>query len=325
MILKKQKEILKNKKKLLVSSVDLDALPDIIKKLKKKFVLKFSKNSRVKTIKLIANADYYLASAGIQVDSYFLNRCNKLKEIISPSTGTDHLDLKEIKKRKIKITTIKNEFKLLNSFTATSELAFGLMLNIQRKIIKASQSASDGYWAREMYAGTQLYGKTLGILGLGRLGSISAKIGKGFGMKVLATDIKNKKISGVKMVNIKNLFRRSDIITIHIHLNDKTKNLVNKNFLKLMKPHSILINTSRGAIINEKDLLESLRLKKIAGAGLDIVVGEWLDQKKLKNHKLISYSRKNSNLLIVPHIGGSTYESISGARRFVCNKILKSL
>ena len=318
---------MKNKKinKLLLSSVDLDALPDIVKKLKKKCTLKFSKNSREKTIKLLSNADYYLASASIQVDKSFLSHCKKLKEIISPSTGTDHLDLKELKKRGIKITTIKNELKLLNTFTATSELAFGLMLNIQRKIIKASKSASSGYWAREFYAGTQLYDKTLGILGLGRLGSISAKIGKGFGMKILATDIKSKKISGVKMVDIKNLFKKSDIITIHIHLNNKTKNLINKNLLKLMKPHSILINTSRGGIINEKHLLEALKSKNIAGAGLDIVVGEWLDQNKLKNHKLVSYSKKNSNLLIVPHIGGSTYESITGARRFVCNKILKSL
>ena len=213
MTLREQKEILKSKKKkLLISSVDLDALPDIISKLKKKCILKFSKNSRQKTLKLISNADFYLASPSIQVDSFFLNHCKKLKEIISPSTGTDHLDLREIKKRNIKVTTIKNELKLLNTFTATSELVFGLMLNIQRKIIKASRSASNGYWAREFYAGTQLYGKTLGILGLGRLGLISAKIGKGFGMKVLATDIKKKKVSGIEMVNIKNLFKKFLII-----------------------------------------------------------------------------------------------------------------
>ena len=98
--------------------------------------------------------------------------------------------------------------------------------------------------------------------------------------------------------------------------------MINKKLIQLMKKSSIIINTSRGAIINESDLIYALKKKLIAGAGLDVINGEWQSKSELLKHKLI-ICKKNNNLLIVPHIGGSTFESISGARRFVCNKLLK--
>ncbi len=199
------------------------------------------------------------------------------------------------------------------------------MLSLLRNIIPASETAKMGFWKREIYQGSQLYGKTLGILGLGRLGKISSRIGQGFGMKVIAFDTVVKNFQNVKMVTFKELIKHSDIISIHLHLNENTTNLIGLNEFKQMKNSSILINTSRGKIINEDSLLFSLKNKFIAGAGLDVIDGEWLNDNDRKNHPLIKYSRNNSNLLIVPHIGGATTESIKWARIFIAKKVKKFL
>ena len=162
---------------------------------------------------------------------------------------------------------------------------------------------------KRVFEGNQLYDKTLGILGLGRLGKISSNIGKGFGMKVIACD-PIKKYKDVKMLSLEEVLKKCDVLSIHVHLNEETTNLINKDRLKLMKNTSILINTSRGKIVDEITLLDCLKNNLIAGAGLDVIDGEWLTDKNRINHPLIDYSKKNSNLLIVPHIGGSTEESI---------------
>ena len=311
-------------KPVLLSSLDINCTGRILNKLKKNFKTIVITNSSLKFDKFISTCDIYLASAAIRVDKDFLKKATKLKVILSPSTGVDHLDINEIRKKNIKLITITKEIKLLETFSATSEIAFALILNLYRNIIPANKSALNGIWAREKFSGRQLLGKTIGILGLGRLGAITARIALGFGMKVVAYDIKKKNIKGVKMLSMNKLFKMSDIVSVHVHLNSKTAGLIDRKFLTAMKKNSILINTSRGAIINDKDLLYVLKRKIIAGAGLDIINGEWLSKKELLEHKLINYAQKNNNLIILPHIGGSTIESIEGARIFICNKLLKN-
>ena len=187
------------------------------------------------------------------------------------------------------------------------------------QLIPAHQSIYEGRWAREKYTGWQLEGKTCGILGLGRLGNISAKIAKGFGMRVIANDVLDIKEDGVEMVEFDELLSESDMLTIHIHLTDDTRHIISFKELERMKDSSILINTSRGALIDEKALLHALEKKIIAGAALDMIDGEW-DQ-SIISHPLIVYSKKKNNLVITPHIGGCTNESIYGARIFMAKKI----
>ena len=308
-----------NKKINIFSSIDLSMLGDELDFLKKKTNLSFSLDS---TYKKIVDADIYISSAKIKVDKKFLNKSKNLRLILSPSTGTDHLDMNEIKKRKIKCIHIAKERKLLDTFTATSELVFALLLFINRSLIQNYFSAISGNWIRDKFTARQLYGKTLGIIGLGRLGKITAKIANGFGMKVIGFD-KNKKIklNKVKNVSLNTLLIKSDVISLHIHLNKKNENFINSKKISIMKDDVTLINTSRGKIINEKDLLYYLKLRKKFKAGLDVIDGEWLSKKDLKQHKLIKYANKNDNLIIVPHIGGATNESIYGARSFIINKL----
>ena len=306
------------KKKInVLSTLNLNFSHEIFKKLNKYIIL-----SKTNNLKGINKAEVYLASAAVNIDKNIIDKAKKLKLILSPSTGTDHLDLGYLQKKKIKVIHIAKERKLLNSFTATSELVFGLILLMNRKLLNAKEDAQRGKWTREKFKGHQLKDKTFGVLGMGRLGTISAKIAKGFGMKVIGYDIKKIAIKNIKNVSLKYLFKNSDILSIHIHLNKKNKYFVNNKFLNLMKKDSMLINTSRGGIINEKDLLKKIKKNKNFHAGLDVIRGEWLSKKLLLKHPLIKYSKtKNSNLTIVPHIGGSTEESIYGARVFILKKL----
>jgi D-3-phosphoglycerate dehydrogenase len=185
-------------------------------------------------------------------------------------------------------------------------------------------SAISGNWIRDKLTSRQLYGKTLGIIGLGRLGKITAKIANGFGMKVVGFD-KNKKIklNNVKNTSLNTLLKKSDVISLHIHLNKENQNFINRKKILIMKPDVTLINTSRGKIINENDLIYFLKLRKKFKVALDVIDGEWLSSSELKKHKLIKYANKNKNLIIVPHIGGATEESIYGARHFIIEKLKK--
>jgi D-3-phosphoglycerate dehydrogenase len=200
-----------------------------------------------------------------------------------------------------------------------------MLLALNRGILPAQAQARQGIWARERFTGFQLLGKTLGILGLGRLGKISARIGQGFAMKVIAHDTADVNVPGVEMVGLEELLQRADVLTIHLHLGPETDGLIGCDAFKLMKPNAILLNTSRGRIVDESALLGALEAKQIAGAGLDVLDGEWLSQDELFRHRLIAYSRSHENLLVVPHIGGATTESIYGARVFMARKLADHL
>jgi len=267
----------------------------------------------------IGEYDAYLSSLKVPVDAALVARAKKLKIIGTPSTGTDHLDLVAIRNANIVCYDISREFDLINSFSATSELAFGALLALNRKICEGRRAVLDGNWGREIFTGFQLLGKTLGIVGLGRLGRISARIGNGFGMKVIGCDVRDIVVDDVSVTSFEKVIHEADILTIHVHLCQSTRGMIDRRVLKQMKSNAILLNTSRGGLIDESALLEALREGRIAGACLDVIDGEWL--KDVRDHPLVQYAQQNENLLILPHIGGATHESIYGARIFMARKV----
>jgi D-3-phosphoglycerate dehydrogenase len=269
----------------------------------------------------LREADAYLANARVVIDRELLDAAPRLRVIGSPSTGTDHKDLRAIDARGITRFDIAQEYDLINSFSATSELAFALLLAVNRRLKPAMAAAERGDWARERFTGFQLLGKTLGIVGLGRLGTISARIGRGFGMRVLAHDTRDVRAPEVEMTCFDRLLAEADVVTIHVHLSAATEGLVGPATFARMKRNAILINTSRGRIVDERALLEALATRRIAGAGLDVIDGEWLSEAERANHPLIVYARTHDNLIVAPHIGGATVESIYGARVFMARKV----
>jgi len=270
-------------------------------------------------LETIGEYDAYYASASVKTDKRVLNMAKQLKVIATPSTGTDHIDVDAARAKGITILDLAKEFELLDTFSATAEHAWCLLLALVRNLPASFEATKNGHWERQKYAGVQLMGKTLGVLGYGRLGRMVAEIGRGFRMNVIACDIKKITTGGIRQVDFNTLLSESDVLSVHIHLTRATRSMLSKDAFARMKRGILVINTSRGALIDESALLEALRSKQVAGAGLDVIHGEWSEN--LREHPLIEYARKHDNLIITPHIGGSTLESIVGARKFMAQKL----
>ena len=270
----------------------------------------------------IGKYDVYLAALSVRIDEEIAACAGTgfTRLIYTPSTGLDHLDLDAIARHGIEVRSIKTEFELLDSITATAELALALMLAVARKIPSAAQAALRGQWARDEFRGTQLSGKTLGVLGVGRLGSMLVDFARGLRMNVIGCDpAPRHRIPDLEYLPYEEMAPHCDVLSIHIHLTPENERFLNASRLNMLKKGTILINTSRGRIIDESALLDALASGRIAGAGLDVIDGEWRDD--LEDHQLIRYAQRHNNVIIVPHIGGVTLESQTAALRFVAERV----
>jgi len=255
----------------------------------------------------LPRADAYFASMHVRITGEMIAQAPRLRAIATPSTGLDHIDLEAAQARGIAVLGLKDDRKLLDRITATAELAWALLLGCARRFPEAMAAVRQGRWARDAVRGHQIAYKTLGILGCGRLGTMMADYGRAFRMKVLGCDLRPIDLPGVEQVSFDRLLRESDVLTIHIHLTDQNRGLIGRDELSAMKPGSILINTSRGAIIDEAALLDALENGPLAAAGLDVIEGEWRED--IAEHPLMVYARTHHNLIITPHVGGVTYEA----------------
>jgi D-3-phosphoglycerate dehydrogenase len=217
------------------------------------------------------------------------------------------------------VLSLKDDRELLDRITSTAELAWGLILACARRFPEAIDASRRGVWARDAVRGHQLAYKTLGVLGCGRLGTMVAAYAKAFRMHVLGCDVRPVDLPGVENVSFDRLFAESDIVSVHIHLTEENHRLINRDVLARMKPGSILINTSRGAIIDEAALLDALEHGPLAAAGLDVVEGEWRDD--LDQHPLIAYAQRHGNLVVTPHVGGVTVEAQETAYSAAARKL----
>ena len=268
----------------------------------------------------IPEFDAYLASMRIQVTRDVLDRAIRLRVIANAATGLDHIDVDYAEAKGIDIVCLKDDREFLDRITATAEMTWALMLATVRRLPWAFTAALAGDWARDRFRGHQLSGKTLGILGYGRLGSMVASYGLAFRMRVLACD--HKEVApqpGVEMVRFDRVLAESDVLSIHIHLTEKSRGLIDAKALAKMKRGAVLINTSRGAIVDEVALLAALQSGHLGGAGLDVIDGEWRNDLEL--HPLVSYAGKHENLVITPHIAGATFESQRAASEHIIQKL----
>lgn len=270
----------------------------------------------------IGEYDVLLVGLGLSVNARVLSNGKNLKAVATATTGLDHIDVNLAEQKGIKIISLKNETEFLNTITGTAELAFGLMIALMRFLTSAAESVKQGKWQRENFRGCSLRGKTLGIVGLGRLGAMMAKYGKAFAMNVIYFD-PNKE----KSVDFETLLAKSDIISLHIHLNEETENMFDKNVFSKMKSTAYLINTSRGKIVNENDLIEALEKEQIAGYGADVLSSEleFQESGQIKGSALAQYAKSNRNVLIVPHIGGMTTQSRISTDIFIAEKVKQAI
>jgi D-3-phosphoglycerate dehydrogenase len=222
----------------------------------------------------------------------------------------------------ITVLSLRGETKFLSTVSATAELAWGMLLALVRKIPAAHLSVMAGEWERNRFYGNELRGRTLGIIGYGRLGKMLKTYGQAFGMKVLAHDVNTASEEYVDFVDLTSLLKQSDVISINLSLNESTIGMLGRREFSLMKRGAFLLNTARGEILDEEALLESLKAGHLAGAAIDVIAAETSDnQNWLKESELRAYARDHNNLLITPHIGGVTYESVEKSNRFIIEKL----
>ena len=240
-----------------------------------------------------------------KIDAGLMRSANNLKIISTFSVGFDHIDIEFAKKNKIRVGYTP---KVLTD--ATADLTFALIMDLSRRVSEGDRLIRAGRWSQIFgahdYVGMDLEGKTIGILGLGRIGKSLVKRAKAFDMKVIYHNRKQlanstEKALGVEYVSFNKLISKSDIVSIHTPLTKSTEGIFDMKIFRKMKNSAILINTSRGKIINEKDLVTVLRKKIISGAALDVFHDEPLNKK----HPFL----KMQNVVLTPHIGSSSRET----------------
>ena len=308
--------------KTIICTTPIDHLKGLKKNLKKRGKLIYKPNIKKKELKktLEKNKKINIIFCNPNRQGYILDKeillNSSVKLINTASTGLNHINQNDCKKLGIKILSLTKDIKLIRKLPSTSELSFGLMINLQRNIFQSFKSVKNKKWDYKPFIGQELSSLTIGIIGFGRLGNFMAKYAKAFGMKVFYYDpFKNSK--NYEKTNLKRLVQNSDVISMHAHVNDETKYMINKKILRLAKKKPIIINTSRGELVNEKDIIWALKNKKISGYGADVIEKEFVDIEKSPIIKNIN----KYNIIVTPHIGGMTYQGQERAYNYAINKI----
>ena len=247
---------------------------------------------------------------------------SKLEVVCTASTGLNHINVNYLKKRKIKIISLTKEKKITNKISSTAEMALALTLSSLRNVVTSSKSVLQGTWDYTKFIGRQFDAMNVGIIGYGRLGKMYAKYCKALGAKIIVYDPYVKQKKNYFTQNLNNLLKKSDIISLHIHLSEKNKNIINFKKLSLMKSNVLIVNTSRGELINENDIIKFLKKNPNAKLATDVVSNEIL---KRKSNLLIKNAKKNNQIMITPHIGGMTVEAQDFAYKGVTRLLKKFL
>jgi D-3-phosphoglycerate dehydrogenase len=251
-----------------------------------------------------------------KITKEIIQKASNTKIIARVGVGLDNIDTEESKKYNIEVINAGEA-----SITAVSELVIGLMLSLSRNIPIANYETKNSNWIKKNLIGTELKGKYIGIIGLGKIGRNVARLARGLRMNLIGYDIIPIDKSFVQEVSLittdlKTLLESSDFVTCHVPFTAETKYLINKNTIAFMKNSAFIINTSRGEIIEEASLIEALKSKSIAGAALDV-----FEEEPPKNKELLSLS----NLICTPHIGAQTKEGQELASTVIAEKIIQKM
>ena len=249
----------------------------------------------------------------VPMTAYVLAHAPDLKVVSVHGVGVDHIDLDAAARLGITIANCPGA-----NAASVSDLTIGLMIAIARNIPGVERELRQGGWGR--HQGSELFQKTLGIIGLGHIGSGVAKRAMGFDMKVLVHDpyvhSVPKELPEIQLVSIENLIRRADFVSLHVPLNDETRNMIGPAELSAMKPGAYLINTARGGLVDEQALFNALTKREIAGAAFDGFVHE-----PPTNSPLLGLD----NIVVTPHIGAHTKESIERVGVVAAQNVINTL
>jgi D-3-phosphoglycerate dehydrogenase len=259
-----------------------------------------------------------------RIDRQMLDGPLRCQLLATPVTGLDHIDLEACGQRGIRVVSLRGETTFLEQIRGTAELTLGLTLALLRRLPAAATHVNQGGWNRDLFRGHELFGRTAGLVGMGRLGRIVAGYFRALGMDVIGYDPRTDFPHDLarRAESLDALLQASDVVSLHVTYDATTRNSIGAAQLGAMKPGAVLINTSRGGVIDSAALASALVDERLAGAALDVVDGE---PDLPANHPLLAYARGHDNLLIVPHIGGNTVESFAKTELFLASKVLEML
>lgn len=270
----------------------------------------------------IGTADVLIVRLAHQIDREVIEAGVRLRAIVSATTGLDHIDVACAEQRGVAVISLRGEGEFLRTVPVTAEHTWALLLALVRRIPWAAEAVRNGEWNRDAYRGRELSGCRLGIVGLGRLGRVVARYGAAFGMNAAAFD--PYQVDWPEEVerapSLEALFRSCNIVSLHVPLNSETYGLIGATELSWLSSDALLVNTSRGDLVDEEALCWSLEQGTLAGAALDVLSHE-REPDRRRAGPLMGYLRTHDNLLVTPHIGGASHVSMARSELFVVRKL----
>jgi lactate dehydrogenase-like 2-hydroxyacid dehydrogenase len=260
-----------------------------------------------------------LLLSGGRVSEEILAQAPRLRAIATVGVGYDNIDVEACTRRRIVVTNTPGVVT-----EATADLAFALLMTVARRLVEADRFVREGHWRRWQWGlmwGTDLYGKTLGLYGFGRIGQAVARRARGFSMRILyyaidrLTEAQEQEL-GAQFVDPETLLREADFLSLHVPLSPETLHLIAARQLAMMKPTAFLINTSRGKVVEEAALVEALQSKRIAGAGLDVY------EREPQIHAVLPTL---PNVVLTPHMGTATWQTRLAMASLAADNLLAAL
>lgn len=266
--------------------------------------------------KALAGAHALIVRSETRVTAQLLAHAPQLRVVARAGTGVDTIDVPAATRRGIAVMNAPGA----NTVSA-AEHAMGLLLSLVRRIADAAAAMKRGEWDRKRFEGTELRGKTLGIIGLGRIGGHVAQVARAFGMQIVGHDpflVPERAAElQVRLLSLEALLRTADVVTLHVALTDQTHHLIDADRLRLMKPTAVLINTARGELVDEAALADAVREKRIGGAAIDVFAAEPLPAE--------SPLRNLDRVILTPHLAASTSEAQERVAVEICGAVREAL
>jgi D-3-phosphoglycerate dehydrogenase len=280
---------------------------------------------RPELLALAANATVLWVRLRHLIDAEVLDAAPRLRCIVTPTTGLNHIDAAAAAAHATPILSLFGATEFLRDVRATAEHTLALILALLRHLPAAAAKTASGGWERDSFRGMELYGKTVGLVGYGRIGRIVARYLRAFDCNVLATDpaLSSSDVDdGTALVSLVELLRTADIVSIHASYSPASHGFFGSAEINAMRPGAWLVNTARGELIDSDALLAALRSGRMAGAALDVLAAE---SSVTQDHPLMLHARTHENLILTPHIGGCTVESMEKTERYMVGRLREFL
>jgi phosphoglycerate dehydrogenase-like enzyme len=292
----------------------LEYQPQNLERLQEEFDLIVRDTPQDDSPDVLGRVHVLFAPLGYPVGRTKIDACPHLRAIVSNTTGHPHIDVEYAKSRGVYLACLKFAPEFLRRVTPTAELTVGLMIALTRQIVPAHRAVLRGEWNRRPFGGAaMLSSMALGIVGHGRLGGMVARYGRAFGMAVRYYDpyVAASAEGAERVETLERLVGCSDVVSIHVPHERETEGLISRDVFGLFKRGAFLINTARGELVDWPALLDGLRSGAVGGAALDVIDGEYDAgfPDRFPAHPLLEYARTHDNLLLTPHIGGSTRDA----------------